>query len=202
MITENINTAINTLWPMLTVFLVVVIILRFTYLRTNGKEFILYKEVLFLVFIFYLLLFFELTRTVARIGDNNFIPFINIFSHSLGSETFLNNVLGNIFVFIPFGYFAASYIKSKSVGQMFLITFIVSLTVQVIGWRSGGAFDIDSVILNIVGGILGFLLFVGLSAIKKHLPGFFGKDIFFNILTIALIVLLILSYFGIFGFGW
>ena len=201
MIIENIGNAINTLWPMLTVFMIVVIVLRIAYLKTNSKEFILYKEIWLLVFIFYLLLFFELTKTVARENGINLIPFINIFRNSLTGDAFFNNVLGNIFVFIPFGYFAAGYIRSKSVGQMILITFIVSLAVNLIGLQTRQSFDIDNIILNIIGGILGFLLFVGLSAIKKHLPGIFGKDIFFNILTIILIVLIVLSYFGIFGFG-
>ena len=48
-----------------------------------------------------------------------------------------------------------------------------------------------------VGGFLGYLLYIGLSAINRHLPDFFKSDLFYNILYIVLIIL-----FGIYVFGY
>ena len=198
MFTETISAAINNIWPMLTIFLVIVITLRIAYLRGSTKGFVFYKEMLSLIFVIYLLLLFELvTKTTGNSGGVNLVPFTEIFRHSLSSKQFIYNVLGNIFVFIPFGYFAASYIKSKSIGQMFIVTFIASLTIELVQFRIGRSFDIDDIILNLIGGILGFLLFVGLKAVKKHLPEMFQQDLVYNLVVIILIVVVVLYYFGI-----
>ena len=61
----------------------------------------------------------------------------------------------------------------------------------------GRSFDIDDIILNVVGGILGYLLYIGLSAIHRHLPDIFKSDLFYNIIYIVLIIL-----FGIYIFGY
>ena len=46
-------------------------------------------------------------------------------------------------------------------------------------------------ILNVVGGIIGFLLYKGLSSIKKHLPDFLQKDWIYNILSVLFVGLII-----------
>lgn len=203
MISGTISKAVENMWPMLVIFMVVLITIRIAYLKTNKKEFIFYKEVLSLIFIIYLLLLFEfVTNSDGGNSGVNLVPFTEIFRYSLTSELFLFNVVGNILVFLPFGYFASAYIKSKSVGQMALITFITSLTIELIQYRTGRIFDIDDIILNVLGGILGFLLYVGLKAVKKHLPEIFQRDFIYNIIMIILITLGILYYFGIYNFGW
>ena len=85
---------------------------------------------------------------------------------------------------------------------MFIISLVTSLTIEFVQYRIGRSFDIDDIILNVVGGILGFLLYIGLNAIKKHLPEIFQKDIVYNLIVIILVALAILSYFGIYKFGW
>ena len=72
--TKAINLLIE-LWPMLALFLIVLITLRLVYLKVNHKKFILYKELLSLSFIIYILLLFELvTSTDFESYSNNFIP--------------------------------------------------------------------------------------------------------------------------------
>ena len=64
-----------------------------------------------------------------------------------------------------------------------------------------GVFDVDDIILNVVGGILGFLVYIGLDAIRKKLPSIFQKDGFYNFLSILLVIIICLYLFGIISFG-
>ena len=200
MIVDTIRNAFENTWPMLTIFLVVVITIRIAYLRNSNKEFVFYKEILYLVFIIYVLLLFELvTNNEREVSGMNLIPFTEMFRYNINSELFYFNVIGNILVFIPFGYFVSSYVNIKKIRHIILITFITSLTIELVQYRIGRTFDIDDIILNVTGGILGFLLYISLLAIKKHLPSFLQKDLVYNIITIVLIILII-SYFIGFGF--
>ena len=63
----------------------------------------------------------------------------------------------------------------------------------------GRSFDIDDIILNCIGGIVGFLLYIGLSAIQRHLPEFLRRDSIYNLLTIILIIVGVLSIFNLWG---
>lgn len=194
---------VKDVWPMLTIFVVVLVVTRLFYLRLNKKEFVLYKEVLALLFIVYLLILFNLvTNTDLKGLGVNLIPFKEILRHSLNSKEFFNNVIGNIIIFIPFGYFISSYVKAKSLGPISIITVITSLCIEMVQLKIGRSFDIDDIILNTVGSILGFLLFIGLSAIKKHLPGLFQNDFLYNLICIVLVIAIILYFLGIISFGW
>lgn len=193
----------NGIWPMLIVFIVVLIATRLFYLRLNGKKLVLYKEVLTLLFIVYLLILFELVTTTDLQGSGfNLIPFREILRYSLNSKEFFSNVVGNILIFIPFGYFISSYINAKSLGPITFVTLITSLSIELVQSKIGRAFDIDDIILNTIGSILGFLLFIGLSAIKKHLPGLFQNDFLYNLICIVAVLGIILYFLGIINFGW
>ena len=75
MIPEIAVDAIYDLWPMITLFMIVLITIRGVYLKINHKPFILYKELLNLCFIIYALLLFELvTNTDFNSYSNNFVP--------------------------------------------------------------------------------------------------------------------------------
>ena len=56
----------------------------------------------------------------------------------------------------------------------------------------GRSFDVDDILLNAVGAIVGFLLYVALNAIKRYLPGIFGKDIFYNIICFIILILMVI----------
>ena len=56
----------------------------------------------------------------------------------------------------------------------------------------GRSFDVDDIILNSLGAIIGFLIYIGLGAIKKHLPGIFKKDIIYNILCFIILIIMVL----------
>ena len=180
------------IWPMLLIFVVVLSTIRINYILEKGEHFVLYKEFFSLAFVIYILLLFELvTNTDVRSVTNNFVPFREILRYEFGSKYFYWNVVGNIVIFLPFGFFISLYLNSQKLNRPLLITFITSLTIECVQMFIGRSFDIDDILLNCVGGIAGFLLFIGLSAIKRHLPKFLQKDIVYNILTVILIILII-----------
>ena len=203
MIVKNIiNDIMPDIWPMVLIITVIVSSLRIAYLMNGNKKFCLHKEMLSLVFIIYILcLYHVVTFQDINYGVNNFIPFKEIFRYSVGSEKFIKNILGNILLFIPFGFFGSYYLKNKKIGVTAILTLITSFTIEVVQYYIGRVFDIDDIILNVTGGVLGFLLFVGFDAISNRLPKMFRSDAFLNMLVIIIIVLVIIYGFNINIFG-
>ena len=189
--------SIDNMWPMLTIFLVVIAVVRIAAIRNNNEKFVFYKEFSNLLFIIYILLLYELlTRSeLNTVRGYNLVPFTEIFRYEIGSPAFWMNVVGNIVIFIPFGYLISTYIKPKKI-----VSVITSATVESVQLCIGRSFDIDDIILNSLGAIIGFLIYVALNAIKKYLPGIFAKDIIYNILCLiilAIMVLYLLSRMGV-----
>lgn len=188
-------------WPMLTIFIVALSTIRINYILEKGERFVLYREFFSLMFVIYILLLFGLvTNTDVQSYGHNFIPFKEILRYEFGSKYFYWNVIGNILLFAPFGFFISSYLNSQKVNRPLLITLITSLTIELVQMFIGRSFDIDDILLNCVGGLVGFLLYIGLSAIQRHLPRFLQRDIVYNILTgilIVIIIIYVLRFWGI-----
>lgn len=196
-----IRGAIQDVWPMMTIFLVVIISIRLMYIHNGREKFVFYKEFFNILFVVYALLLFELlTKTELNVNSGyNLVPFTEIMRYDFGTEGFYLNVLGNILIFIPFGYFVSSYIKAKKVSHILIVSIITSFTVEFVQHYIGRSFDVDDILLNTIGSICGFLLYIGFSAIKQHLPSIFKSDLFYNILCILLCVVAVWYYLGIMG---
>jgi len=191
------------IWPMVLIITVIVSSLRIAYLLKGNKKFCLHKEILSLIFIVYILcLYHVVTFQDVNYGVNNFVPFKEIFRYSIGSIKFLKNIVGNIVLFIPFGFFVSYYLKNKKMFTSVILTLITSTTIEVVQYYIGRVFDIDDIILNLVGGIIGFLLFIGFDAIRGRIPKFMKSDTFLNILIVIIIVLIVIYSFNINVFGW
>ena len=201
---QTVQNAISSTWPMLVIFVVILSTIRLTYLSIHKEKFIFYKEFLNLIFIIYVLLLYQLLTNVETntSGGYNLIPFTEITRYEVGSKLFMYNVIGNIVIFIPFGYFVSGYIKASKVSHILAESVISSLTVEVVQLQIGRSFDIDDIILNVCGAIIGFLLYIGLCAIKKHLPKFLQRDFVYNIVCIVLTILIVLYFLKIMGIWW
>lgn len=201
---QTVQNAISSTWPMLVIFVVILSTIRLTYLSIHKEKFIFYKEFLNLIFIIYVLLLYQLLTNVETntSGGYNIIPFTEITRYEVGSKLFMYNVIGNIVIFIPFGYFVSGYIKASKVSHILAVSVISSLTVEVVQLQIGRSFDIDDIILNVCGAIIGFLLYIGLCAIKKHLPKFLQRDFVYNIICIVLTILIVLYFLKIMGIWW
>ncbi len=194
---------LSTSWPTLVIFMVILILLRIFYYRNSSHKFILHEEIFLLVFVAYILLLFELvTSRDVSISGTNLVPFKEMFRYPIGSSNFYRQVIGNIVLFIPFGFFASYYTKIKNTGSITLMSLLVSLTIELVQRRIGRSFDIDDIILNVLGGILGFFIYVGLDAIGKRLPSFFRSDKFLSLISIVILALVVLYLMGMINFGW
>ena len=201
MVIQLLTDAIKDIWPMLTIFLVVIISIRLMYIHNSSEKFVFYKEFFNMLFIIYALILFQLlTNTEMNASSGiNIVPFTEILRYEVGSTQFYVNVIGNILVFLPFGYFVSSYIKATKVSHILLVTLITSFTIEFVQHYIGRSFDIDDILLNVIGSIIGFLLYIGFTAIKKHLPKFFRSDLFYNIICVVLLVIAVIYYFQIMG---
>ena len=188
-------------WPTILIAVVIAVSLRLAYLLKGHKKIILYKELLMLIFIIYALcLFHVVTYQDVNFGTNNFIPFKEIFRYDLGTPKFIKNIIGNIIMFIPFGFFASYFLKSKKISIPLILTIILTTTIETVQYYIGRVFDIDDIILNIVGGILGYLLFITMDFLQDKIPGLKNNHIL-NLLIIIIIVIIVIYGFDINIFG-
>ena len=198
---EIITTSVNNMWPMLTIFLVVIACVRIADIKSNNEKLVFYKEFSNLLFIIYILLLYELL-TRSELNHNsgfNLAPFTEMFRYPIGSKGFYFNVVGNIVMFIPFGYFISTYIKPKKMLPILLVSIISSTTVEFVQSCIGRSFDVDDILLNAVGALIGFLLYVSFNAIKKFLPGIFQNELFYNIISILVLILMVIYVLGQMG---
>lgn len=196
--------AMNDTWPMLVIFVVIISTIRITYLNIHREKFVFYKEFLNLLFIIYVLMLYELLTNVETNVNSgyNLVPFTEITRYKFGSNAFMYNVIGNILLFVPFGYFVSGYIKASKVSHILAVSIISSLTVEVVQLQIGRSFDIDDILLNVTGAIAGFLLYIGLCAIKKHLPKFLQRDFVYNIICILIAIVVVVYFLKFMGLWW
>ena len=197
MIKEAMMEVLPDVWPMLIIITVIISSLRITYLITKHKKFLLHKEIIYLLAVIYILcLFHVVTFQDINYGESNFIPFKEIFRYSIGSNKFVKNVLGNIILFIPFGFLSSYLLKNRKLGVITILTIIASGTIETVQYYIGRVFDIDDIILNLLGGIIGFLIYIGIDAIRNKVK-VLKNDTVLDILIIIILVLAMIYSFNI-----
>lgn len=202
MIVRAITNVLYDSWPMLTIFIVVLASVRILHLIDNHEKIVFYEEFLNLLFLVYALILYRLlTNTEGATSGINLVPFKEILRYDFHSELFYYNVIGNIVLFIPFGFFVSRYVNAKKASHILIASAIISFTIEVVQYKIGRAFDIDDVLLNVVGSIIGFLFFISLSAIQNHLPKFLKRDAFYNIICIILTIIIAFYLAKILGWG-
>ncbi|MEI5906421.1 VanZ family protein [Bacillus spongiae] len=99
------------------------------------------------------------------LSNVNIIPFKNIINYIVNNDRFnidiiLNNTLGNILIFIPLGLFLPILFRRYgSFSKVTAFSIMTSFSIEALQFSTQiGQFDIDDVILNSIGGIIGFLL--------------------------------------------
>lgn len=132
-----------------------------------GRIFARIVFVLYLVVLAYFLFFSErYGRGHAQDYRYNLTPLKEIkrylqYREQLGWEYFIVNIYGNILAFLPFGFFlpiiSAANRKFLNVA---LYTFEFSLGIELVQLSfQVGTFDVDDLIMNTIGGVLGFILY-------------------------------------------
>ena len=132
---------------------------------------------MFILYILFLLYFLIFSDWYGRTGvyedyHYNLVPFQEILRYwnyrdQLGMLSF-TNLAGNVLVFVPFGFLSAMASRRRSFLGTSLDGFLLSLMVETFQLLSMvGSFDVDDLILNTAGAVLGFLGFVFCNGIRR-----------------------------------
>lgn len=189
-LSNTIHDVMDFVFPMIIISIVILSSLRITYLIKNKEPFILHKELFMLFFIVYILSLFQIVTAgdINSFGSNNFIPFQEITRYSIGSNLFIKNILGNVLLFVPFGFFLGLYLKLEKTKSATILVLIASFSIEVTQLMIGRVFDVDDIILNLVGGIIGFTIYRLLDQIGEHLPKILKSNWFLNIISVILLI--------------
>ncbi|MBE5905723.1 MAG: VanZ family protein [Lachnospiraceae bacterium] len=106
----------------------------------------------------------------------NLVPFVEItryvrYRASMGVRVVVENLGGNIIGFVPFGFLLPlmGAIFQKGL-RVCLLIFIFSFCVE--GMQlilQAGCFDVDDILLNTTGGIVGFILYLAVVYIRSKI---------------------------------
>lgn len=78
------------------------------------------------------------------------------------------NIIGNIIWFMPFGYMLHHFVNRINVKRVILYSFMLSFYIELGQYvLRVGISDIDDIILNTLGGLLGYLLYRWLHTERK-----------------------------------
>lgn len=194
MLFNSLRKIILDVWPSLIICLIIITSLRITYLIKYKVKVVFYKEILMLGFIMYVITLFEVvTFQDVSWSSSNFIPFKEMLRYEFGTKLFFKNVIGNMIMFIPFGFFTSYFLKLKKFYSIFFLTLLTSITIETTQLLIGRVFDIDDIFLNIIGGLVGYFIFKIIYKFK-----FLKKEIIYNIIISVAIILIILYLVGVF----
>lgn len=151
---------IKSIYPFTIYSLVIYTSIRITYLIKYKIKFDIFKEIIFVLFIMYLIiLFYLISKPIYIFNIINLKPFKEILRYNINSKLFIKNIIGNILLFIPFSLFLTFYLKINRLYIIILLGFILSLTIEIIQIGIGRVFDIDDIILNVFSSIIGYYIY-------------------------------------------
>lgn len=171
-LTSNFKSIMGNTLPIIILVSTIAITLRIYMLKKNNKKIKLSKEIPNLFFMIYILCLFQIVTSQDVSGNHgiNVTLFRELTRYEVGTNLFYKNIVGNIVLFIPFSFFIAHIFKIKNRWLVYLFTLIISLTVEFTQLYIGRAFDVDDILLNVIGGIIGFSIYnLIIKAIFKNL---------------------------------
>lgn len=137
---------------------------------------------MFVLYIFFLLYFLIFSDWYGRTGTSsdyryNLVLFKEIkrfveYRKELGAFAVFTNLAGNILIFVPYGFFISMASKSRGLLMTLFYSFGLSLCVEVFQLLTKvGSFDVDDLLLNTLGGLLGYILFLICNTIRRRHNG-------------------------------
>ena len=147
--------------------------------KEKSKRLIIVSRLLFVLYmrcvLYFLLVSEGFGRTNGGVYRYNLEPLAEIkrFYNMLGgTRTYkaVLNLFGNIACFMPFGLFVPYIFKRRiSFIKVVFTTFMFSLCIEVIQlYFMIGIFDVDDLILNTIGGALGYVVYAVLNKIRNE----------------------------------
>ena len=131
---------------------------------------------LYVLFLIYFLLFSDWYGRSGELRDFRYnlelfkeIKRFWTYREQLGFFATFTNLIGNILIFVPFGFFLPMASKYRSFFSILFYSFGVSLCVEIFQFFAKvGSFDVDDLFLNTVGGVAGFILFMICNTVKRR----------------------------------
>lgn len=159
--------------------LIIMEILRYRKAKLSKKKFIDFKEISIVIFSIYiialaamtLLLIYRFRYSRAAV---NIIPVFNTIKDismtradmaSYMTKFWITNIIGNLLLLAPLAAIAPIIFKKlRSIKATMILCFLVSLSIEFLQYLFGffgnsRSADIDDVILNTLGGLIGFSIF-------------------------------------------
>lgn len=151
--------------------------------KETKKKIQAFSVLLFVLYLVLLTYFLFFAESFGRVYEErqyayNLEPFREImrfwtYRGELGVTAVFTNLLGNVLCFVPFG--AILPVLNRRARNFFLITllsFELSFLVEAVQliFRVG-SFDVDDLMLNTLGGILGFLVFTVCNRVRRRRYG-------------------------------
>ncbi|MBS5806188.1 MAG: VanZ family protein [Firmicutes bacterium] len=191
------NSVINQFIQVIPITLLVgllYIIFRFLKLKKSNGDINYKKESLYLIFVCYIVGLFNLVLVPRNFWDiiwyNIFYnfnenPFAGIFDFSYNfiptiykiiiGEYTLDSwgkamIVGNFLMFIPMGIMLPLVFKNINKKNIFVIAILITLVIEILQPIVGRSFDIDDIIMNFIGSIIGYLavtIFIKLKETNK-----------------------------------
>lgn len=181
------NYIINMI-PYMVIAVPIYLIIRFLMLRKSSRKFNLYHEIALLIFVIFIVgLASQTVIPKIELGINGNINILKNGTHGINllplkvlfetyREVFINlninyfiiNFLGNIIMFMPIGFFIPLLweIPDK---KIIIVGFLFSLFIEVCQLFLNRGTDVDDLILNTLGTILGLLVYKFLYKKFKNL---------------------------------
>lgn len=137
---------------------------------------------IYVLLVIYFLFFAEMTgRTLSdRTYHYNLVLFKEIkrfivYRNQLGAFAVTANLLGNVLIFLPFGMLVPFLTKRfKKFWGVALLTFELSVLVELVQLVTKvGSCDVDDILLNTIGGMLGFVCYA--IAVRCRRKVHYGK---------------------------
>ena len=184
----TIKNILSNIWPMLLIMTVILSSLRISYFIKNKQKFVLYREILKLGFVVYIIsLFYVVTFQDVSWSTSNFIPFKEMLRYKFFSDLFFKNVVGNMIMFMPYGFFISYFLKLDKKKTIIYLSILVSCTIEFTQLLIGRVFDVDDIILNVLGGLFGYFIYRLVYFIRDRLPKVLKNNIFYNIIVVIIL---------------
>ena len=192
---NEIKDVLYDTWPMIALSAIVLIAIRLTYLLKTKSKINFGNEMMMLTFIVYILCLFQIvtSQDVSSVHGINVTLFKELTRYQIGTKLFYRNIVGNIIMFIPFGFFTSYYLKLNKKRTIFYLSLIVSVVIELIQLKIGRAFDVDDIILNMSGSLTGYFLYRLMDKVFGDLSDTIkGTFIVIGILTAIVILAIII----------
>ena len=135
-------------------------------------------KVLFLLYVVFLIYFLFLAEWYGRTGVSEEYRYnlelfreikrFIIYREQLGTFAVFVNLAGNILIFVPYGFFISVASRARGFFKTLFFSMGLSLCVEIIQlFTRVGSFDVDDILLNTIGGVLGYIVFLICNGIRR-----------------------------------